>query len=66
MTRQEAIKVLQNEVDCAKTDCFLDCDSCDLYVSVEQALSAHDMAIYALRQEAYCLHCGAKMDGDTP
>ena len=52
MTRQEAIRVLQNEVACAKTDCFLDCDSCDLYVSDEQVLSAHDMAICALRQDA--------------
>lgn len=52
MTREEAIKVLQNEVNCAQNDrCSLSCDSCEFFVTDDQVQTAHETAISALQQQ---------------
>lgn len=52
MTREETINVLQNEANCEKLAvCALNCDLCEFFVTQEQVLTAHEMAISALRQQ---------------
>lgn len=63
MTRNEAIKVLRNEVACVQRETCErpECASCDLVLPVEKVLSAYDMAISALctqqKQESECAKC---------
>lgn len=52
MSSEEAIKMLQNEVACVKAGvCSLRCTKCKLFVTDEQVLIAHEMAISALRAQ---------------
>ena len=54
MTNEQAIKIIQTEIECVKRpDCNrLECAYCDLAMRDEDILTAYEMAIEALRKGA--------------
>ena len=64
MTRDEAIKILQTEMECvSRPDCDrLACAYCDLAMRAEDVLTAYQMAITALQTDGDCISRQAAID----
>ena len=57
MTKDEAIKILQTEMECvSRPDCDrLACAYCDLAMMAEDVLTAYQMAVDALQTDGDCI-----------
>ena len=64
MTRDEAIKIIQTEMECvSRPDCNrLECVYCDLAMREEDVLTAYEMAITALQTDGNAISRTAVLD----
>ena len=64
MTKDEAIKIIQTEMECVKRpDCDrLACAYCDLAMREEDVLTAYQMALTALQTDGDCISRQAAID----
>lgn len=67
MTKDEAIKIIQTEMECvSRPDCDrLACAYCDLAIRAEDVLTAYQMAIAALQTDGDCISRQAAIDGGS-
>jgi hypothetical protein len=68
MTREEAIKIIQNEYKCVDRDCDIDrnCGKCDLMMlTKEPILKAYEMAISALENRISIKQIRAEIENEA-
>lgn len=51
MTKEEAIDILFNEIDCIQSNCNRNCEDCTLAKEEHEIITALGIAIYSLSKE---------------